>query len=519
MASIPAIITSKYFHDGLALDVTNVPPGMPPRLKPENTLLTEIMKRKNYRTGVIASHEYWNDWGMDQGVDDYDNSIGHTPDPFRIAADKVTDSSLAWISREQGRKWFLWAHYIDPHGRYMAQRRLRLDRARTSTTRRSRTDQQIGRLLDELQRLPSTPNTINVITSDHGDSMGEHNKPGRHARHRAIPRNLQNVPMIFYIPDNAPHLIGGVTTNLDIVPTIAEPRWHRRPRSLVRGPQRGPGDLYGNEDHSRIVFAETNAPTRSGDLGGVQAGSTTSSRTSKFALRSQGRSVGAHQPRAEAPARVRSDEGRTRRVAWNASWPRDAAFNQSDERINDVLLGTTAPKPEVETTGQTLDGGKIQITGLGADGKVVAGGKVDLHVYFRVNERTSEAYRFLLAMWPVDPRPGSQLDAAPATMLRSQLRATADGFFTSERWREHEYVRERFPMTIPADYKGAIAGPGRGRRHRQEDSRRPAMPWLTTRNSSFSASCRSREAESPQDRRTAEVRSHREPDPPHLWLG
>ena len=67
-------ITSKYFHSGIALD-EHVTPGMPPRLKPENTTLPEIMKRGGYTTGVIASHEYWNDWGMDQGVDDFDNSF------------------------------------------------------------------------------------------------------------------------------------------------------------------------------------------------------------------------------------------------------------------------------------------------------------------------------------------------------------------------------------------------------------------------------------------------------------
>src|SRR3569623_2040670 len=101
MASIPAIITSKYFHSGIALD-EHVAPGMPPRHKPENTTLPEIMKRGGYYTGVLAAHVYWNDWGMDQGVDDYDNSIGKTDDPFRVAADKVTDHALAWISRQQG---------------------------------------------------------------------------------------------------------------------------------------------------------------------------------------------------------------------------------------------------------------------------------------------------------------------------------------------------------------------------------------------------------------------------------
>ena len=192
MASIPAIITSKYFHDGIALDETNVPPGMPPRLKPENVLLPEIMKRAGYYTGVIASHEYWNDWGMDQGVDDYDNSIGKTPDPFRVAADKVTDHALAWISRQQGKKWFLWAHYIDPHGRYVAHPDV-VDYGSSEPDLYDAeikwTDQQIGRLLDELQRLPSRrPNTIIVLTSDHGDSHGRAQRAARHARHGAVLR-------------------------------------------------------------------------------------------------------------------------------------------------------------------------------------------------------------------------------------------------------------------------------------------------------------------------------------------
>ncbi|HEX5062578.1 MAG TPA: sulfatase-like hydrolase/transferase, partial [Kofleriaceae bacterium] len=79
MASIPAILTSKFFHSGLALD-ENLPPGNPPKIKPENTTLPEIMKRAGYKTGVVASHNYWNDWGLDQGVDDYDNTIGKNAD-------------------------------------------------------------------------------------------------------------------------------------------------------------------------------------------------------------------------------------------------------------------------------------------------------------------------------------------------------------------------------------------------------------------------------------------------------
>src|SRR5690606_19912133 len=64
MASIPAILTSKYFHSGIALDER----VKPPRIMPENTTLPEILKRAGYATGAIGSHEWWNDWGIEQGV-------------------------------------------------------------------------------------------------------------------------------------------------------------------------------------------------------------------------------------------------------------------------------------------------------------------------------------------------------------------------------------------------------------------------------------------------------------------
>ncbi len=317
MASIPAIITSKYFHSGIALD-ENEPAGSPPKLKPENTTLPEIMKRASYHTGVIASHEYWNDWGIDQGVDDYDNSIGKTPDPFRVAADKVTDHVLAWVSRQQGRKWFLWAHYIDPHGRYVAHPDV-VDYGSSEPDLYDAeikwTDQQLGRLLDELQRLPSTPNTIIIITSDHGDSMGEHTVPlGTHGT--ALYRELLHVPMIFYIPDNVPHQIGGAVSNLDIVPTVAELAGIDVSDLSFEGKSEVPALFYGKEDHEphRVRRDQRAEPAARRDLRGLEADLLPPVEPVR-ALRPAGRSVGAPQPRAESSAGVRHDEGRARCLA------------------------------------------------------------------------------------------------------------------------------------------------------------------------------------------------------------
>ncbi|HEY1811536.1 MAG TPA: sulfatase-like hydrolase/transferase [Kofleriaceae bacterium] len=456
MASIPSIITSKYFHDGIALDYTGVKPGMPPRLKPENVLLPEIMKRAGYYTGVIASHEYWNDWGMDQGVDDYDNTIGKTPDPFRVAADKSTDRALAWISRQQGKKWFLWVHYIDPHGRYVAHPDV-VDYGSSEPDLYDAeikwTDQQIGRLLDELQHLPSTPNTIIILTSDHGDSMAEHNVPlGTHGT--ALYFELQHVPMIFYIPDNRPHEIGGAVTNLDIVPTIAELAGIDVHDLSFEGISEVPAIFYGKEDHSRIVFAETNAPTPQ---------RAAISEAYKLIYYMQSNLYELFDLKADptehnnlAPKRPPAFEMMKSALdAWleRVTYARNPEFNQADERFKDILLHGNVTPP-VATANQTLDDGKLAVTGLGlADGvRLTPNSKADINVYFHVAHRTSEAYRFGLVAWPVDPATWKPTDPVPPDAMRTPPRVTAKGFFPTDRWRDGEDMREHIDVTIPGNW-------------------------------------------------------------------
>ncbi|HEX8112010.1 MAG TPA: hypothetical protein VF516_29965, partial [Kofleriaceae bacterium] len=47
---------------------------------------------------------------------------------------------------------------------------------------------------------------------------------------------------------------------------------------------------------------------------------------------------------------------------------------------------------------------------------------------------------------------------APSRILRTALRATAGGAFSTERWKAGDYIRERFPLTIPPDWSPAGQG-------------------------------------------------------------
>jgi arylsulfatase A-like enzyme len=453
MASIPAILTSRYFHSGIAIDESFAPP----KIMPENVTLPEIVKRGGYRTGAIGSHEWWNDWGLEQGVDEFDNSIGRTRDPFRVAADKVTDHALAFISRHQGRKWFLWAHYIDPHGRYVPHP----DVADYGTSESDRydaelrwTDQELGRLLAELRRMPSHASTIIIVTSDHGDSMGEHSVPvGTHGT--ALYREMLHVPLIIHVPDGKQRVIRGAVTNLDIVPTVAAlagipiDDLQLEGRSLV-------GALFhGQEDRERIVFAETNAPHKQRAAISEQWKLIYYLNNNLYELFDLAADPWEQTNLApKSPLQLagmkRALEGWMDRVLY----ARDPVFNQAYRRIAQVLL-REAPSPEVASAGQHLGGGAIEVLGASLDPAtpIAPGGRVDVLVYFRVAEPTSQSFRFQVAAWP--SAPGAPLDApAPAAALRSAVRVPADGAYPTDRWRKGEYLRERFTFVLPAAWRG-----------------------------------------------------------------
>ncbi|CAN5889368.1 hypothetical protein BH11MYX3_BH11MYX3_30910 [soil metagenome] len=454
MASIPAILTSKFFHSGIALDESN-PKGTPPRIKPENTTLPEIMKRGGYHTGVIASHDWWNDWGLDQGVDDYDNSIGKTPDAYRVAADKVTDHILAWVSQQQGRKWFLWAHYIDPHGRYVAHPDVVDYGSKDEDLYDAElkwTDQEVGRLIDELRHLPSWQNTIIVITSDHGESMAEHNVPlGTHGT--ALYRELLHVPMIWYIPDNPAREVGGAVTNIDIVPTLAELCGIDVHDLSFEGISLVTQLFSGRADHDRIVFAETNAP-------GKQRAAISEAWKLIYYINSNvyelfDLKADPWEKTNLAPINPPSLEPMQKALQnWmdRVMYARDANFNQAYRYLADVVTNEPAP---VATSGQRLANGAIEVAGIGpALGKpFLAGGPTEIHVYFTATTATTENLKFQVVLWPK----GAALTDLPAgTGVRSAVRSTADGTFPTTRWKAGDHVRDRFGVTIPGDWKGEV---------------------------------------------------------------
>lgn len=79
-------------------------------------------------------------------------------------------------------------------------------------------DEQVGRIMDELERLNLRENTAIVFLSDHGYHLGEHTFWQKSNLHEEVVR----VPLIVSIPGMKPSKTNAITELVDVYPTLAE---------------------------------------------------------------------------------------------------------------------------------------------------------------------------------------------------------------------------------------------------------------------------------------------------------
>jgi arylsulfatase A-like enzyme/tetratricopeptide (TPR) repeat protein len=88
--------------------------------------------------------------------------------------DRVVESALAWLEGAPER-FFLWVHLYDPHADYRAPEPFASRfRGRPYLGEIAFADAQVGRLLDALAARFGPAGTLVAVTSDHGESLGEH---------------------------------------------------------------------------------------------------------------------------------------------------------------------------------------------------------------------------------------------------------------------------------------------------------------------------------------------------------
>jgi len=254
--------------------------------------MATFLKRAGYATDVVQTNgNLVRELGFAEGFDKYE----YIPDE---SADKVTPCALRHLEALRD-PFFLYVHYMDPHLPYTPPERFRelfgwpppvddselaivndfmgyvLDHGEykvgnipspsykplsTAAEEAVRTlydaearslDEELVKLLDAL--LEQRPNTLIVITADHGEQIWDHDYLGHGL---TTYEEEMRVPLLIYLPDGQPRSVDTDVSTISILPTIADclrlpasSAWQGRSLFSVEDPEK-----------ARPIFSHTLGP-------------------------------------------------------------------------------------------------------------------------------------------------------------------------------------------------------------------------------------------------------------------
>ncbi|RPJ49962.1 MAG: hypothetical protein EHM23_35910 [Acidobacteria bacterium] len=144
-------------------------------LKSAQTTLAEVFRANGYRTAAfIGSYVLASEFGISQGFETFDEdfttsieNVGASTDLQR-SAPEVTRTFLAWLKRNQNNKFFVFVHFYDPH----------TPRPQGYDPEVSRVDRSLAEIDHFLRQNRLLEKTDIVLTSDHGEALGDHGEAG-----------------------------------------------------------------------------------------------------------------------------------------------------------------------------------------------------------------------------------------------------------------------------------------------------------------------------------------------------
>jgi arylsulfatase A-like enzyme len=251
--SIPSLFASRYPSDIHWGGARYLPLG------DGEVMLAEHLAKAGYHTAAFVTHTYFlSNYRLNRGFAHYDTALVST-DPEvafgRPSSNLLADRVIDYLGKvPKGRPFFLWAHFFDPHHRYL----LHPGFSKFGSGPRGRydgevafTDHHIGRVLRSLARHPEADRIAVLLTADHGEAFGEH---GHYFHGTTLYEEEIRVPMLLSVSGMGSRRVRTPVSLLDVAPTLFElaglPRDPRhRGRSLL-------GAARGERLPMEPVFAE-----------------------------------------------------------------------------------------------------------------------------------------------------------------------------------------------------------------------------------------------------------------------
>lgn len=225
-----------------------------PPLAADVPVLAEQFRQAGWPTAAfVASTVLDRQSGLARGFDVYADRFEDGAD--RRPGDRVVADAVAWMRGK--RAFFAWVHLYDPHAPYMPPEPYASRYAgRPYDGTVAWSDELIGRLLAPLRDAGALDNTLVIVTSDHGEALGDH---GEDVHGYFVYESTLRVPLVVRGPRIGPGgKLDGVVRTVDLYPTILELAGLNAPapasgRSIVSA-------LRGGRMHEDPSYAESLVP-------------------------------------------------------------------------------------------------------------------------------------------------------------------------------------------------------------------------------------------------------------------
>ena len=189
--------------------------------------LATLLKARGYATAAfVSAFPLAARFGLAHGFDVYEDSfVDATPRPPLLEQERPGPETVAlarrWLDAHAGQQTFVWVHLFEPHAPYAPPEPLASRFAANPYAGDvAAADAALEPLLKPLLEQGPRSATLVVLTSDHGESLGEHGE----ATHGVFAyESTLRVPLILYAPARlTPRTVAVAARHVDIAPTVLE---------------------------------------------------------------------------------------------------------------------------------------------------------------------------------------------------------------------------------------------------------------------------------------------------------
>lgn len=183
-----------------------------------------LLKQAGYSTGAaVSSFVLRAETGIGNGFDFFEDEIDYSPGEswagYQRPGKKTLERTLPWLRSLGGKPFFLFFHLYEPHAPYSPPEPYKSRYPLAYDGEIALADEVVGQLLSELKSQGVYDNALIIVTSDHGDALGDHDEVGHGV---FVYRSTMQVPLLVKLPGNvrAGSSVAALAQLADIAPTL-----------------------------------------------------------------------------------------------------------------------------------------------------------------------------------------------------------------------------------------------------------------------------------------------------------